>query len=81
MTLPGIDRTGRRIGMLGSVMCEIHATRLGNAAVSLPVEAREAARDSISAAVKLAASLPREDALALSAAAKPAFTDALSAPG
>ena len=35
------------------------------------------ARDSIGAAVQLAASLPQEDALALSTAAQSAFTDAL----
>ena len=44
---------------------------------SLPAEAREVVRDSIGAAVQLAASLPQEDALALATAAKSAFTDAL----
>ncbi len=44
---------------------------------SLPTEAREIARDSIGAAVQLSATLPQEDALALSVAAKSAFTDAL----
>ncbi|MCH8346459.1 MAG: hypothetical protein IIC87_05970, partial [Chloroflexi bacterium] len=43
----------------------------------LPAEAREVVRDSIGAAIQLAASLPQEEALALSVAAKSAFTDAL----
>ena len=65
------------IAMVGSVMYAIYATRLGDAVASLPAEAAEVARDSIGAAVQLAASLPQEDALALSTAAKSAFTDAL----
>jgi hypothetical protein len=65
------------IAMVGSVMYAIYAARLGDAVASLPAEAVEAARDSIGAAVQLATSLPPEDALALSVAAKSAFTDAL----
>ena len=65
------------IAMVGSVMYAIYAARLGDAVASLPAEAREVAQDSIGAAVQLAASLPQEDALALSTAAKSAFTDAL----
>ncbi|MCH7652806.1 MAG: MFS transporter, partial [Chloroflexi bacterium] len=65
------------IGVVGSVMYAIYAARLGNAAASLPAEAREVVRDSIGAAIQLAASLPPAEALALSAAAKSAFTDAL----
>ena len=65
------------IAMVGSVMYAIYAARLQDAVASLPAEAREVARDSIGAAVQLAASLPQEDALALSIAAKSAFTDAL----
>ena len=64
------------IAVVGSVMYAIYAAKLGDAAASLPAEAREVVRDSIGAAVQLAASLPQEDALALSAAAKLAFTDA-----
>ena len=63
--------------VVGTVMYAIYAARLGDAAASLPAEAREVARDSIGAAVQLAASLPPEDALALTTAAKSAFTDAL----
>ena len=65
------------IAVVGSVMNAIYAARLGDAVASLPAEAREIARDSIGAAVQLAASLPQEDALALSTAAKSAFTDGL----
>ena len=65
------------IAVVGSVMYAIYAARLGNAAASLPAEAREVVRDSIGAAIQLAASLPPAEALALSAAAKSAFTDAL----
>ena len=65
------------IAVVGSVMYAIYAARLGDAVASLPAEAGEIARDSIWAAVQLAATLPQEDALALSVAAKSAFTDAL----
>ncbi|MFQ5745486.1 MAG: MFS transporter, partial [Acidobacteriota bacterium] len=65
------------IAVVGSVMYAIYAARLGDAAASLPAEEAEVARDSIGAAVQLAASLPQEDALALTAAANSAFTDAL----
>ena len=65
------------IAVVGSVMYAIYAARLGDAAASLSPEAAEIARDSIGAAVQLAATLPQEGALALSTAAKSAFTDAL----
>ena len=65
------------IAVVGSVMNAIYAARLGDAVASLPAGAGEVVRDSIGAAVQLAASLPPEDALALSAAAKSAFTDGL----
>ena len=65
------------IGVVGSVMYAIYAARLGDAVASLPAEAGEVARDSIGAAVQMAATLPQEDALALSIAARSAFTDAL----
>ena len=65
------------IGVVGSVMYAIYAARLGEAVASLPAEQAEVVRDSIGAAVQLAASLPQADALALSAAANSAFTDAL----
>ncbi len=65
------------IAVVGSVMYAIYAARLGDTVASLPAQAQEVARDSIGAAVQLAASLPQGDALALSVAAKSAFTDAL----
>ena len=60
------------IGVVGSVMYAIYAARLGEAVASLPAEQAEVVRDSIGAAVQLAASLPQADALALSAAANSA---------
>ena len=65
------------IAVVGSVMYAIYAARLEDAVASLPAEAREVVRDSIGAAIQLAASLPQEEALALSGAAKSACTDAL----
>ena len=65
------------IGVVGSVMYAIYAARIGEAVASLPAEEAEVVRDSIGAAVQLAASLPQADALALSATANSAFTDAL----
>ena len=65
------------VAVVGSVMYAIYAARLGDAVASLPAEASVLVRDSIGAAVQLAASLPQEDALALSVAAKSAFTDAM----
>ena len=65
------------IAVVGSVMYAIYAAQLGDAVASLPAEAGEMVRDSIGAAVQVAASLPQEEALALSTAAKSAFTDAL----
>ena len=65
------------IAVIGSVMYAIYAARLGDAAALLSPEAGEIARDSIGAAVQLAATLPPEGALALSTAAKSAFTEAL----
>jgi Na+/melibiose symporter-like transporter len=65
------------IGVVGSVMYAIYAARLGDAVASLPAEEAAVARDSIGAAVQLAASLPQEDALALTTAANSAFTEAL----
>ena len=65
------------IAVVGSVMYAIYAAKLGEAVVSLPAEAAEAARDSVGAAVQLAASMPQDESLALATAAKSAFTDAL----
>ena len=47
------------IAVVGSVMFAIYAARLGDAAASLPAEQAEVVRDSIGAAVQLAATLPQ----------------------
>ncbi len=65
------------IAVIGSVMYAIYAAKLGDAAASLPLQARDAVRDSIGAAVQEAALLPQTDGLALSTAARTAFTDGL----
>ena len=65
------------IAVVGSVMYAIYAAKLGETVASLPAEQAEVVQDSIGAAVQLAASLPQAEALALSAAANSAFTDAL----
>ena len=65
------------IAVIGSVMYAIYAARLGDAAASLPLQAADAVRDSIGAAVQTAALLPEADGLALSIAARTSFTDAL----
>ena len=65
------------IAVVGSVTYAIYAARLGDAVASLPAQEAEVVRDSIGAAVQMAASLPQADALALTIAAKSAFTDAL----
>ena len=65
------------IAVVGSVMYAIYAAKLGETVASLPAEQAEVVQDSIGAAVQLAASLPQPEALALSAAANSAFTDAL----
>jgi hypothetical protein len=65
------------IAVIGSVMYAIYSARLGDAAASLPAEARDAVQDSVGAAVQAATTLPQADALILSNAARASFTDAL----
>ena len=65
------------IAVIGSVMYAIYSARLGDAAASLPAEARDAVQDSVGAAVQAATTLPQSDALILSNAARASFTDAL----
>ena len=65
------------IAVIGTVMYAIYAATLGDAAASLPAEARDAVRDSIGAAVQTAATLPEAEGIALSSAARASFTDAL----
>ena len=65
------------IAVVGSAMYAIYAAKLRDAVASLPAEVAEVVQDSIGAAVQVASPLPQEEALALSAAAKSTFTDAL----
>ncbi len=65
------------IAVIGSVMYALYSAKLGDAAASLPLQAEDAVRDSIGAAIQEAALLPQADGLALSTAARTAFTDGL----
>ena len=65
------------IAIVGSTMYAFYSARLGDAVASLPEGLADLARDSIGAAIEVAASLPPAEGLALETAAKSAFTDAL----
>ncbi|MCI0774852.1 MAG: MFS transporter [Chloroflexi bacterium] len=65
------------IAIVGSTMYAFYSARLGDAVASLPEGLADLARDSIGAAIEVAASLPPVEGLALETAAKSAFTDAL----
>lgn len=64
------------VAVIGSTMYSIYSSRVADALAALPTEAAEAAKDSVGAAVQIAASLPGEAGPALAAAARDAFTDA-----
>ena len=68
--------TALRIAVIGSAMNSIYSSRVAAAVPALPAEAAEAAKDSVGAALQIAASLPGDSGAALSAAASEAFTDA-----
>ncbi|MCH7899608.1 MAG: MFS transporter [Acidobacteria bacterium] len=68
--------TALGIAVIGSAMNSIYSSRVAAAVTALPAEAAAAAKDSVGAALQIAASLPGESAAALSAAAAEAFTDA-----
>ena len=57
-------------------MNSIYSSRVAAAVTTLPAEAAEAAKDSVGAALQIAASLPGDSGAALAAAAAEAFTDA-----
>ena len=57
-------------------MFAFYSSKLGDAVASLPQGAADIARDSIGAAIEVAATLPPAEGLALDTAAKSAFTDA-----
>ena len=64
------------IAVIGSAMNSIYSTRVTTAVAALPTEEAAAAKDSVGAALEIAASLPDDSGAALSAAATEAFTDA-----
>ena len=68
--------TALGIAVIGSAMNSIYSSRVAAAVAALPAEAAAAAKDSVGAALQIAASLPGESGAALSAAAAEAFTDA-----
>ncbi len=65
------------IAIMGSMMYSIYAAKVNNAVAGLSVELADTAKNSIGAAVHIAASLPEETGIALETASKNAFTDAL----
>jgi Na+/melibiose symporter-like transporter len=69
------------IAIIGSIMFSTYASRVTEAVAGLPVELAEAAKDSVGAAVGVAASLPGEAGQALFSAAGEAFADALGIVG
>ena len=68
--------TALGIAVIGSAMNSIYSSRVAAAVTALPAEVAAAAKDSVGAALQIAASLPGESGAALSAAADEAFTDA-----
>lgn len=68
--------TALGIAVIGSAMNSIYSSRVAAAVTALPAEAAAAAKDSVGAALQIAASLPGDSGAALSTAAAEAFTDA-----
>ena len=68
--------TALGIAVIGSAMNSIYSSKVAAAVAALPAEAATAAKDSVGAALQIAASLPGDSGAALSAAAAQAFTDA-----
>jgi hypothetical protein len=68
--------TALGIAAIGSAMNSLYSSKVAAAVTALPAEMAEAAKDSVGAALQIAASLPGESGAALSAAATEAFTDA-----
>jgi EmrB/QacA subfamily drug resistance transporter len=68
--------TALGIAVIGSAMNSIYSSNVAAAVTALPAEAAAAAKDSVGAALQIAASLPSDSATALSAAAAQGFTDA-----
>jgi len=68
--------TALGIAVIGSAMNSIYSSRVAAAVTALPAGPAAAAKDSVGAALQIAASLPGDSGAALSAAAAAAFTDA-----
>ncbi len=67
------------IAVIGSVLNSLYSSKIESVVSSittLPAQAAEASIDSIGAALRIAASLPPEDAVKLAAESRAAFTDA-----
>lgn len=63
------------VAVIGSTLYSVYSSRVADALVALPTEAATAAKDSVGAALQIAASLSGEAGAALSATARVAFTD------
>ena len=68
--------TALGIAVIGSAMYSMYSSKVAAAVAALPAELAAAAKDSVGAALQIAASLPGESGPALAAAATEAFTDA-----
>lgn len=71
-----LTATALGTAVIGSAMYSIYSSKIATAAAALPQTAAAAARDSVGAAMQIAASLPGETGAQLSAAAADAFTEA-----
>jgi EmrB/QacA subfamily drug resistance transporter len=66
------------VAVLGSLLASSYASRIGDAAASLPADAAGAASDNLQGALGVAATLPPDQAGALVAAANEAFVGAMT---
>jgi len=69
------------IAVMGSILFSSYSSQIADAVVGLPPELAAAAKDSVGAAVQIAATLPAEEGAALFAAAGVAFASALGVVG
>jgi disulfide bond formation protein DsbB len=68
--------TALGIAAIGSAMNSLYSSKVAVAVTELPAEMAEAAKDSVGAALQIAATLPADSGAALASAATGAFTDA-----
>lgn len=66
------------VAVLGTVISQVYRGRLADTSAGLPERVAEPARDSLQAALHIAAGLPRPTGDILAAAARVAFTDAMN---